>query len=67
MRYWIALAAVLSLAGCKTMQEAQMDADDAKCRSYGAEKGSPPYMQCRMNLDAGRASVRAAEAGRPLQ
>jgi hypothetical protein len=23
--------------------------DDAQCRSYGAEPGSPSYIQCRMN------------------
>jgi hypothetical protein len=25
--------------------------NDAQCRSYGAERGSPAYIQCRMNLD----------------
>jgi hypothetical protein len=27
------------------------DADDADCRSYGAEQGTPTYTQCRMIKD----------------
>jgi hypothetical protein len=55
----------LALAGCanEAEQRAQAQAqaaainanDDAKCRSYGVEPGSPGYVQCRMNMDNLRA------------
>lgn len=48
-----ALAA--ALAGCATDPQAQMASDDAQCRSYGVQRGSPGYVQCRMSLDQGRA------------
>ena len=57
----VAILAVgcLSLASCaqqqaaQQAQAAQMQAasDDAQCRSYGVQPGSPGYVQCRMNLD----------------
>lgn len=65
MRHWIALAAVLSLAGCKTIAEAQSERDDAKCVSYGAPKGSPAYTQCRLQLEQNRSNERAAFLGSP--
>ena len=33
--------------------------EDAQCRSYGAEPGSPAYVQCRMNFDNQRTQMRA--------
>ena len=63
MRYWIALAAVLSLTGCKTIEQAENGADDRKCRSYGVERGSDAYVQCRMALDRNRSNEVAATAG----
>lgn len=60
MRYWIALAAVLSLAGCKTIDEARSERDDARCLSYGVQRGSPPYVECRMALDRNRSNETAA-------
>ena len=60
MTRWIALIAILSLAGCKTLQEAEIAQDDAKCASYGAPKGSPAYVQCRMELDRNRSNEIAA-------
>ncbi len=53
-----ALAAVT--AGCQTT-EARLANDDVICRSYGVAPGSPAYVQCRMQLDANRASVTASE------
>jgi hypothetical protein len=47
--------------GYQQAQEAQAQAaaavanDDARCRSYGVEPGSPGYAQCRMNMDNLRA------------
>jgi hypothetical protein len=43
-----------------------MDADDAQCRSYGAAPGSPPYIQCRMNLDNQRDQMRQMIAGKVI-
>jgi hypothetical protein len=41
--------------------------DDAQCRSYGAEPGSPSYIQCRMNLDNQRAQVAASDRAAAIQ
>ena len=52
------IVCALSLSSCaewraaveakRAEQQAQQDAaDDAKCRSYGAEYGSPAYIDCR--------------------
>jgi hypothetical protein len=68
-----ALGVVVVLAGCaeyearrQQEQAAQAQAvaanDDAQCRSYGAQPGSPVYVQCRMNLDNQRAQLRNAVA-----
>lgn len=59
MRYWVALFAILSLAGCKTIEQVVGDADDAKCRAYGALKGTPEYTQCRVALDTSRQNAAA--------
>lgn len=64
MRYWIALATVLSLTGCKTIDQIHADDDDKVCMSYGVPKGSPAYVECRLNRERGRADVQAATAGR---
>ena len=61
---------VLALPGCAAYQQRQLEQaqaqaaaqaanDDAQCRSYGAERGSSVYVQCRMNLDNQRAQVAA--------
>jgi hypothetical protein len=50
-----------ALSGCATPEElaaqrAQVAAaDDSECRSYGAEQGTPVYVQCRMLKDQQRA------------
>lgn len=71
MRLIIApVAAALMLAGCaeyEARQQAEAQAayiaqeaqDDAQCRSYGAQPGSPSYVQCRMNISNQRANVSA--------
>lgn len=38
-------------AEAQAQAQARAASDDAQCRSYGAEPGSPGYVQCRMNLD----------------
>jgi hypothetical protein len=51
----------LALSGCATPEElaarrAQVAAaDDSECRSYGAEQGTPVYVQCRMLKNQQRA------------
>jgi hypothetical protein len=60
----------LALSGCVTAEEmaaqraefkAQVaTADDSECRSYGAEPGTPVYVQCRMTKDQQRAQEAAA-------
>lgn len=74
MRIIVACILALPLAGCaqyeaqqqaqaQAQAEAQAASDDAQCQSYGAAPGSPPYIQCRMNLDNQRASMRQMIAG----
>jgi hypothetical protein len=47
------VAASLSLAGCQTAQELAQE-DDATCRSYGLQFGTPDYAQCRQYQQADR-------------
>lgn len=65
MRYWMPLFAVLSLAGCKTMAEVHSEADDNQCLSYGVQRGSPPYVECRMALARNRSNEQAASNSVP--
>jgi len=42
---------------CQSQVERAMlfaHSDDAKCQSYGAKRGTPPYIQCRTQLDVAR-------------
>jgi hypothetical protein len=60
MRAAIAGMAFLAVAGCASGQNVQVtreQADDAKCRSYGAAKGSPAYVNCRTQLDVQRSNA----------
>jgi hypothetical protein len=44
-----------ALAGCQTAQEQarnEASADDAACRSYGLQFGTPPYAECRQRREA---------------
>lgn len=62
MRYWMPLFAVLSLAGCKTVDEIYAADDDRVCLGYGVPKGSPAYVECRANLSRNRA-IRQTSGG----
>jgi hypothetical protein len=65
MKYAIALIAFLSLGGCglsQRMAEQRNAEDDAKCISYGAQRGDPTYIQCRAQLDAARTQAAATES-----
>lgn len=65
------ILAFLLLAGCQTAQQAateqQIALDDAKCRSYGVEPGSKPYIDCRMNLEQSRAVQNLGAGTSPLR
>lgn len=62
--------ACLLLSGCaeyEARQRAEVQAasvamelaEDEQCRSYGAQRGSPVYVQCRMNISNQRAQIQA--------
>lgn len=55
-----AILLALLLGGCQTTDD-RIAIDDRQCKSYGVAVGSPAYIQCRADLDAGRANVRASE------
>jgi hypothetical protein len=62
---WSVLLTLFALGGCVTAEEMaaqQAAADDAKCRSFGAQPGSKPYLDCRLELERNRANVAAASA-----
>jgi hypothetical protein len=67
MRRLIAFSLAVALAGCQTRAERQAEidrADDARCVSYGAKRGTPAYTNCRLELDRNRAIE--MEARRPV-
>jgi len=62
MRFAATLLALMSLAGCAQYDaerqanlaaaaQARAAADDASCRSSGAQPGSPQYEDCRRRLE----------------
>ena len=58
----ICFGAAFLLAGCSATDRAAWgwddpDADDAKCRSYGAKPGTQAYIQCRMQAEQYRLEV----------
>jgi hypothetical protein len=61
-------ATVAALAGCagsESATQAEFRADDAKCRSYGADTSTDVYVQCRLAIDMQKANAeRADEAAR---
>jgi hypothetical protein len=77
VRIIVACALALAVAGCAAYEQQQREQaqaqaaaqaanDDAQCQSYGAAAGSPTYVQCRMNLDNQRASMRQMIIGSML-
>jgi hypothetical protein len=78
LRVGALIALTITLSGCAEYQQRQAeeqaaraqaiaDSEDAQCRSYGAQPGSPAYIQCRMNFDNQRAQMRSAVAGALIQ
>ena len=56
-------AALAGCAGSESPTQAAFRADDAKCKSDGANPGTDAYVQCRLAIDLQKANAeRAAEA-----
>jgi len=47
-------------AGSETATQATFRADDAKCKSYGAEPGTDDYVRCRLAIDVQKANAERA-------
>jgi hypothetical protein len=52
-------AALAGCAGSESATQAEFRADDAKCRSYGADTSTDAYVQCRLAIDLQKANCRA--------
>jgi hypothetical protein len=68
MKPVIVIMLAASLAGCagQAAYQARMAAlDDGKCKGYGAQPGTPAYVQCRAQLDAARTQAIATIAAAP--
>ena len=53
----LCIPALFALAGCQTTAERQAHqdaADNARCLSYGAKRGSDAYVKCRTDLARNR-------------
>ena len=55
-------AALAGCAGSETATQATFRADDAKCKSYGAEPGTDDYVRCRLAIDLQKANAERAPA-----
>ena len=80
---WIVVAGILCLSGCVSGEEraqraaqqaaATEAARDTKCRSFGAQPGTPAYVDCRLRLEqmasneTAAAHAASAAAGARLQ
>jgi hypothetical protein len=65
MKATVVFVALLSLAGCTShgpTRDYVGEADDAKCRSYGAKPGTDAYVACRSRIGAARENNNSAES-----
>jgi len=60
IRFICIIAIAGCLSGCVHTGEEVANADDTKCRSYGIQPGTQPYVQCRMQLDHDRSTRQTA-------
>lgn len=58
-------AALAGCAGSETATQATFRADDARCKSYGAEPGTDDYVRCRLAIDLQKANAEQATASIP--
>jgi len=59
------LATAVTVTGCvgsQSAKEATFRADDAICRSRGADPGTDAYVECRLAIDIQRANAEANAA-----
>jgi len=64
----VILLVALLLGGCMTTEEriaAHAAEDNQKCVGYGAQPGTPAYVNCRAQLDSARTQARAIEDAAP--
>lgn len=54
MRAMVLLLGAFALSGCGAIREQQAQADDVKCRSYGAQPGTDAYVNCRSQAATAR-------------
>jgi outer membrane lipoprotein SlyB len=67
-RVLLLAATAAALAGCASSDsatQAKFRADDAKCKSYGAEHGTDNYVQCRLAIDIQKANAERAGVSLP--
>jgi outer membrane lipoprotein SlyB len=68
IRIVLVAVTVVALAGCASSEsatQAAFRAEDAKCKSSGAQPGTDAYVQCRLAIDLQKANAEAAaEAAR---
>jgi hypothetical protein len=57
-------AALAGCAGAESARQAAFRADDATCRSRGANPGTNAYVECRLAIDIQRANAEANAARR---
>lgn len=61
MKIWLALGAVLLVAGCTTMTPEERRAKDQQtCRDYGFKKRNDAFAACMQRLDLDRQADRRA-------
>jgi hypothetical protein len=58
-------AALAGCAGSEPATQATFRADDAKCKSYGAEPGTDDYVRCRLAIDLQKANAERAAVSLP--
>lgn len=61
MRKLILVLLALALAGCASVEQKRAE-NDEYCRSLGAAKGSPQYIDCRLRVMEADSRRRAAAA-----
>jgi hypothetical protein len=64
-RVLLVAATAAALGGCvrsESAAEAAFRADDAKCKSYGADPGTDAYLDCRLAIDMHKGTAEAEAA-----